>query len=84
MPWVHADRGVARVAAGGEGVGLVGGADVEPRHRLPRLGGQLADDRVELRRLRLGHREGAHRPQRQLVGVEVGEAVDARGRSAAR
>jgi hypothetical protein len=76
-PLRTADRGVARVAAGGEGVGLGRRAHVEPGHRLAGLGGQLAHDRVDLRRLRLGHREGAHRPQRQLVGVEVREPVHA-------
>ena len=72
-----ADGGVARVASGGEGVRLLGRREVEPRHRDPGLGGELGDDRVEPRLLGLAHRIGTHRAQRELVAVEVGEAVDA-------
>ena len=70
-----ADRGVLRVAAGGERVGLRGRAHVEARHGLPGLLGEAADDRVEARGLLLGDRAGAHRAQRDLVGVEVGHTV---------
>src|SRR3954449_8384025 len=76
-PLRAADGGLARVAAGGEGVRLGGRAHEQPGHRLAGLGGQLPDDRAHLRRLGLGDREGPHRAQRELVGVEIGEAVDA-------
>ncbi|ELP44322.1 putative protein-tyrosine phosphatase [Mycobacterium avium subsp. paratuberculosis S5] len=74
-----ADRGVARVAAGGKRVGRVGVADVEPGHRLVRGGGQLAHDPVHRRRLQLGDRLRVHGAQRQLVAVVVGVDVHADG-----
>ena len=83
-----ADRGVARVAAGGERVRRRGRADVEPRHRLAGRPGQLAHDPVHRRVLGLGDRPGVHGAQRERVGAEVGVAVQRRAprraRSAAR
>jgi hypothetical protein len=70
-----AHRSVPRVTAGGEGVGCLGGAEVQAWHRLARVGGQLADDSVHHRLLGLGHRPRVHGTQRQLVGVEVGVGV---------
>ena len=72
-----ADRGVLRVATGGERVGRVGGGDVEPRHRLLRLVRELADDPVHRRLLLLGHRVGVHRLEGELVGVPVAVGVHA-------
>ena len=56
------DRGVVGVAAGGEGVGLHVGRDVELGHRHAGLGGQLADDAVVLGHLLLGDGLGPRRP----------------------
>ena len=70
-----ADRRVARVAAGGEGVRRGRRADVEPGHRLVRGGRQLAHDLVDDRRLDLGDRLRVHGLERQLVAVEVRVAV---------
>jgi len=74
-----ADRGVARVAAGGKRVGVGGVTDVEPRHRLVRGGGQFPDHRVDLRRLHLGDRLGVHGFQCHLVAVEIHVGVHADG-----
>ena len=64
-------RGVLGVAAGGEGVRLRRGADVDGRHRQAGTLGEVADDGVELRRLGLGDRLGAGGPDGDLVGEPV-------------
>ena len=73
----HGDRGVARVAAGRERVGLHGRADVEPRHGLVRGRRELADHLVKRGELGLAHGTGPHGPQGDLVGPEVGRGVHA-------
>ncbi len=69
-------RGLRPVA---NALGAGGVADVQPGHRLARRGGQLAHDLVHHRRLHLVDRLGVHRPQRQLVAVEVHVGVHADG-----
>ena len=66
-----AHRGVARVAARRERVRRLRRGDVEARHRLAGLGGELADHAVQRRGLELADRAGAHRAQGQLVAVPV-------------
>ena len=48
MPWVHAHHGVVGVAAGGEGVGLLGRADGDAWHRQVGALGQAAHHGEEL------------------------------------
>ena len=69
-------RGLRPVA---NAFGRVGVTDEQPRHRLVRGGGQLAHDPVHHGCLHLGHRLRVHRPQRQLVAVEVGVDVHSDG-----
>ena len=63
--------GVVGVAAGGEGVGLGVGGDVQLRHRQAGPGRQVPHDGVVLRHLRFGHRDGPGR----LDGDGVREPV---------
>ena len=65
-------RGLRPVA---KALGASVGRDVEARHRLAGARGQLADDAVHRRLLGLADRAGAHRAQRELVGVEVAYAL---------
>lgn len=74
-----ADRGVAGVAAGGEGVGRLGRGEVQARHGPAGRRGELADHAVELWRLELADRAGAHGAQGELVAVPVRVGVGAQG-----
>ena len=70
----HGHGGVVGAAAGGEGVGLLVGGDVQLGHRHARLLRELAHDGVVLGHLLLGDRLGPGGLDGQLVAVPVREA----------
>ena len=59
QPFGHGDGSVVGVAAGGEGVRLLAGRDVQPRHRHVRPSGEIFHDLVVLRQLFPGDGNGA-------------------------
>ena len=73
------DRGVLRVAAGGEGVRLCAVDDVDARHRHGRPSRELLDDGVKARRGGAVRRLRPVHGQHHLVGVPVGEEVHRHG-----
>lgn len=74
-----ADRSSAGASAGRERVRLHRRRDVQARHRLAGLRGELADDAVEGGLFDLADRSGSHGRQGDAVGEEVGDTVAHQG-----
>ena len=84
----HGDRGVLRIAAGGEGVGLRIVHHEDARHRQAGAPGELGDEPDQLGRGARVDLVGAVHRQHHAVGVPVGEQIgrgrDQRARSSRR
>ena len=71
----HRDRGVLRIAAGGEGIGLLGLDDIDRRGRDAGLAREDINHVIELGHAGALHRHGILHAQHQLVGIPVAEEI---------
>ena len=76
---VDGDGGMLRIAAGGEGVGLIVVDHVDLGHRQAGALGEIAHQGIELRGARLVDLPRAIHGQHHAVGIPIGEEVHRQG-----